>query len=86
MIGEPEDDRCYFCRGKLESRPATIPFVMNGSVVVVKNVPAQVCAQCGEAIMTSAIARQVDILLKQVYRLNSEVSVLTFTESLPQAA
>ncbi len=86
MIGEPEDDRCYFCRGKLESKLATIPFVMNGSVVVVKNVPAQVCIQCGEAIMTSPVARKVDMLLKQVYRLNSEVSVLTFTESLPQAA
>jgi YgiT-type zinc finger domain-containing protein len=86
MIGEPENDRCYFCGGKLESKPATIPFVMNGSVVVVKSVPAEVCMQCGEAILRSPVARQVDVLLKQVYRLNSEVSVIAYKESLPQAA
>ncbi len=86
MIGEPENDRCYFCGGKLESKPATIPFVMNGSVVVVKNVPAQVCTQCGEAIVDSPVARVVNSLLKQVSRLNSEVSVITYVEPLPQAA
>lgn len=86
MIGEPENDRCYFCGGKLESKRATIPFVMGGSVVVVKYVPAQVCIQCGEAIMDSPVARIVDSLLKQVHRLNSEVSVITYAESLPQAA
>ncbi len=86
MIGEPENDRCYFCGGRLESKTATIPFVIKETVVVIKNVPAEVCSQCNEAIMTSPIARQVDALLKQVYHLNSEVSVITFTDSLPQAA
>ena len=60
MIGEPGNDRCYFCGGRLESKSATIPFVMNGSVVVVKKVPAEVCSQCGEAIMASPVARSVD--------------------------
>lgn len=86
MTGELENDRCYFCGGKLQSKRATIPFVMNSSVVVVKNVPAEVCTQCGEAIMSSPIARNVDLLLKQVYHLKSEVSVISYTESLAQAA
>jgi YgiT-type zinc finger domain-containing protein len=84
MIGETENDRCYFCGGRLENKSATIPFVMNGSVVVIKNVPAQVCTQCSEAIMDSPVAHRVDSLLKQFYRLNSEVSVITFSESLPE--
>jgi YgiT-type zinc finger domain-containing protein len=86
VTGESENDRCYFCGGKLESKRATIPFVMNGSVVVVKNVPAQMCTQCDEAIMTSPIARNVDVLLKQVYHLKSEVSVISYSEPLAQAA
>ena len=86
MTGELENDRCYFCGGKLQSKRATIPFVMNSSVVVVKNVPAEVCTQCGEAIMSSPIARNVDLLLTQVYHLKSEVSVISYTESLAQAA
>ena len=86
MTGEPVNDRCYFCGGRLESKLATIPFVMNGSVVVVKQVPAQVCTQCGEAIMHSPIARNVDLLLKQAHQLKSEISVIAYTEPLAQAA
>ncbi len=86
MIGEPENDRCYFCGGRLEARAATIPFVVKGSVVVIKNVPALVCSQCGEAIMTSPVAQVVDRLLKQVYEIHSEVSVITYSESMQQAA
>jgi YgiT-type zinc finger domain-containing protein len=86
MTGELENDRCYFCGGKLEPRSATIPFVMNGSVVVVKSVPAEVCSQCGEAIMSSPVARRVDTLLKQVYRLNSEVSIIAYSDPMPEAA
>ncbi len=85
MTGELENDRCYFCGGKLESKLATIPFVMDGSVAVVKNVPAQVCVQCSEAIMSSPVAQNVEILLKQIYRLKSEVSVLNYSEPLPAA-
>ncbi len=85
MTGKLENDRCYFCGGRLESKLATIPFVMDTNVVVIKQVPAHVCTQCGEAIMDSPVAHTVDSLLKQVHHLHSEVTILNYTESLPQA-
>ena len=86
MDGEPENDRCYFCGGRLEPKTATIPFVMDGSVAVVKNVPAQVCVQCSEAVMSSAVAKNVDKLLRQIYVLRSQVSVLSYGEPVASAA
>jgi YgiT-type zinc finger domain-containing protein len=86
MIGEPEGDRCYFCGGKLERKQATIPFVFNGTVVVIRNVPAFVCTQCGEAIMDSPVAQRVDVLLKQINRLHSEVSVISYPAELATAS
>jgi YgiT-type zinc finger domain-containing protein len=86
VTGERASDRCYFCGGKLEKKQTTIPFVMGDTVVVIRNVPALVCTQCGEAIMDGPIARRVDALLKQVYHLHSEVSVINFSEELTQPA
>jgi YgiT-type zinc finger domain-containing protein len=86
MIGAPENERCYFCGGKLEYKYATIPFVMNETVVVMRNVPAYVCKQCGEAIMDSPIAHRVDELLQQAYLIHSEVSVIQFSPATPQLA
>lgn len=86
MTGELENDRCYFCGGKLESKTTTLPFVVNESVIVIKNVPAEVCSQCAEPIMSSAIARKVDSLLKQVYRLHSEILVVGYAEPMLETA
>jgi YgiT-type zinc finger domain-containing protein len=78
MIGEPESNRCYFCGGKLESGLATIPFVVGSSVVIIKQVPAEVCVQCGEAIMNSEVAAVVDRLLKRARQSGFEVSIMTY--------
>ncbi len=94
MTGEHEKDqgdRCYFCGGPLVMDLATIPFVVNGSVVVVKDVPAAVCTQCGEAIVTSEVAEILNRLLKQVEGVGFEVSVVPYshlvgTSKVEQAA
>jgi len=86
MTGVPESDRCYFCGGRLRLGVTTIPFVFGSNVVVVKEVPAEVCTQCGEPVMSSQVAREVDSLLKQLVRPNLEVSVVTYEQLAPAAA
>ncbi len=76
-----KSERCYFCGGPLEMKMATIPFVVESSVVVVKEIPAKVCVQCDEPVMESAVAASVDRLLKQAYQAGFEVSVVTYTEA-----
>lgn len=80
MTGVPENDRCYFCGGGLVSDRATLPFVVGSSVVVIRDVPAEVCTQCGEAILTSDVAEVVDRLLKQVQQSGFEVSIVTYEQ------
>ena len=81
MIGEPENERCYFCGGRLSPTLATLPFVVGSSVVVVKGVAADVCTQCGEAVMSSEVAAAVDGLLKQAHNSGYEVSIVPFRQS-----
>jgi YgiT-type zinc finger domain-containing protein len=78
MIGVRESDRCYFCGGKLEARIAMLPFVVGNSVIIIKQIPADVCTQCGEAVMSSDVAKKVDHLLKQARKSCFEVSVLSY--------
>ena len=80
MIGEPENDRCYYCGGRLSPALTTLPFVIGSSVVVVKGVAADVCTQCGEAVMSSEVAAAVDELLKQAHNAGLEVSIVPFKQ------
>jgi YgiT-type zinc finger domain-containing protein len=66
-------------------KKATIPFVLEHSVVIVKDVPAEVCASCHESYMTGEVTDRLTELLKQLRSLQTEVSVVSYS-SLPVAA
>lgn len=82
MTGEHEDDkRCPVCGGLLHYGEATIPYVLRGdTVVVVKNVPAEICWDCHEPYTDSKVTDQVLSMLRQLQGLRSEVSVVAYSE------
>lgn len=88
MTGERErnDGRCPLCGGRLlPKQRATIPFVLENTVAVIKDVPAEVCASCHESYMTGEVTDRVTALLRQLRSLQMEVSVISYS-ALPRAA
>ena len=71
---------CPSCGGLLEDGKATIPFVVSRNIViVVKNVPAEICLDCHEPFVKGKATDQVLTLLKHLKSLKSEVSVVTYS-------
>jgi YgiT-type zinc finger domain-containing protein len=60
-------DRCTFCKGRLEERKTEFIARAGGEVVVIKDVPAYVCEQCGEEYYTPAISRKIDGFMRDVH-------------------
>ena len=88
MTGEHEshNSRCPLCGGRMEPmETATIPFVLDNTVAVIKDVPAEVCANCHEPYMTGEATDRVVKLLRQLRTLQTEVSVVSY-QTLPVAA
>jgi len=80
MIGERANNICPTCGGRLEFGLANIPFVFDDTVIVVKNVPAEICGDCHEPFVVGSVTDQVMSLLNQLRMLQSEVSVVTYSE------
>jgi YgiT-type zinc finger domain-containing protein len=57
--------KCPLCKGKMAKRKKTnLPYEIDGEkIIVVKNVPALVCDQCGEAFVEINILRRVEKIL-----------------------
>ena len=53
--------QCVFCGGKTEKRTVTFSYENGGRYVFVENVPAEVCARCGEKTYSPDVT---DVLLK----------------------
>ncbi len=51
--------QCAFCQGDLEEKSITYPTQYGGRVVIVENVPALVCKQCGETLMRPDVAEKL---------------------------
>jgi peptide subunit release factor 1 (eRF1) len=54
--------------------------VIGNNVVVIKNIPAEVCTQCNEPIMSSTVSQHIDKLLKQARRSGFEVSIVAYSQ------
>jgi YgiT-type zinc finger domain-containing protein len=85
MTGEHVNrKRCPVCGGSLEAGETTIPYVLrDASVVVIKNVPAEICGDCREAFTSGRVTDQIVLMVQQLKKLHSEVSVISYAEYQP---
>ena len=83
MIGEQESNICPMCGGTLQENLATIPFILElDRVVVIKDVPAEICSDCHEPFTAGHATDRVTALLRQLKALRSEVSVVSYAETV----
>jgi len=56
--------RCYFCRGKVSEQRIKVDFRWGEELVVIENVPAEVCQQCGEKYFDAEVYKEMERLAK----------------------
>ena len=81
MAGKKEPSKtkkCPLCGGVMTDGITTIPFLSGDRVTVIKNVPAEICSDCGDAYMKSSVVDRVESLLDRIEELHSEMSVIQY--------
>jgi YgiT-type zinc finger domain-containing protein len=59
--------KCPLCKGTMSAGKTNLPYdLKEGNVVVIINVPALVCEQCGDDFVEIDIARKVEKLLERI--------------------
>ena len=53
-------DRCYFCKGRVERKAVRHVQQWGEKVFIFKNVPAEVCTQCGETYFGPEALEKMD--------------------------
>jgi len=61
--------RCPLCKGKMIKGKTHLPYEMGEEeILVVRDVPAWVCEQCGESFVEIEVVRRVEKLLTTAQR------------------
>lgn len=70
---------CVLCKNG-ETRPGivTVTLERGKTVVVVRDVPAEVCGNCGEYYLDSSVAQRVYLRAESAVERNAEVEILRY--------
>ncbi len=58
-------NKCYFCKGKTKIKNIDVDFRWGDKLIVVKNVPVEVCGQCGERYYSAEVSKKLDNLVRK---------------------
>ena len=73
---------CFMCKGDLENKNTTFMVELNNCIIIIKNVPSQVCKQCGEVSYSNEVAKQLERLVNSVKNTITEITVINYTEKV----
>jgi YgiT-type zinc finger domain-containing protein len=78
--------RCPVCGEKMREQLINQDFWIKGKLLVIEDVPAGVCPQCGERVVQAEVGRQIAVLLSRpAHRRKSKsisVPVISFVEDV----
>ncbi len=80
-------ETCYFCRtGILEDKHVTVDFRWGDNLIIIENVPAKVCNECGERYYSASISRKMEeVAIQQKADRMVEVPLARFSEESTNA-
>lgn len=73
---------CFMCKGVLENKNTTFMVELNNCIIIIKNVPSQVCKQCGEVSYSNEVAKQLEKLVNAVKNSITEITVINYSEKV----
>lgn len=73
---------CFMCKGKLENKNTTFMVELDNCIIIIKNVPSQVCKQCGDVSYSDEVAKQLEKLVNRVRDSITEITVINYSEKV----
>jgi YgiT-type zinc finger domain-containing protein len=73
---------CFVCKGHIEDKPTTFMVDLENCIVIVKNVPSQVCSQCGETSYSNDVAHRLEKIVNDVRKIVTEVAIVSYTDKI----
>ncbi|HBK53484.1 MAG: type II toxin-antitoxin system MqsA family antitoxin [Syntrophomonas sp.] len=73
---------CVLCKAGMEQKTVNHVVDIQGQIIIVKNVPANVCLQCGEYYIDNEVARKLESIVEQTLQAGTEVSIISYPDKV----
>jgi len=72
--------KCFMCKGSLVDKATTFMVDIDKCIIIVKNVPSQVCSQCGEASYSNDVTKQLEEIVNSLRKSITEIAVVNYSD------
>ena len=71
--------KCVICKqGQTNKGTTTVTLERGNTTVVIKEVPADICENCGEYYLSDIVTEKVQTLAEQAFQHGAEIEVLRY--------
>ena len=70
---------CFRCKGDTEQKLKTHVATLDKCVIIIRNVPALVCEQCGEIYFTDDVMRSLEATIDKLEDIIKEVAIVDYS-------
>lgn len=73
---------CFMCKGTLENKRTNFIADMETCIIIVKDVPSQVCTQCGEVSYSNEVAEHLEKIVNKMKDAMTEIAVVHYSDKV----
>ena len=73
---------CFMCKGNLEMKKVNYIVDLGNTIIIVKEVPAKVCTQCGEQFFEDNIAENIERIVNDLKKIATEIAVVNYMDKV----
>lgn len=73
---------CFMCKGETESKLVNYLVDIDNNIIIIKEVPAHVCKQCGERYFDNDVMKNLEKIIDEVKRVSMEISIVNYKEKI----
>ena len=71
---------CALCKGSLKKGMVNHIIDLGDGIIIIKNVPANVCNQCGEYYVDTETAIKLEEIIQELRKNKAEVLIINYNE------
>ena len=74
--------KCFMCKSQKEKKLVNYMLDLNNTIIIIKDVPANVCSQCGERYFDDDVMENLEKIIDDVKKISMEISIISYKDKV----
>ena len=73
---------CFMCKGNLENKKVNYVVDLEDAIIIIKEVPAKVCTQCGEKYFDEETSKNIEKIVNQLKQVTKKLTIVKYKDKV----